>query len=136
MTFVNIPRGDDALYINEQKSEIQNDISAAVNQTGGVRNSASVPTAQEICQYALFTVPTGGSWQMPNLSGVLPSDASTIVIIKNNDASTGLSLTGASGVTIDPPTGTSSVGKGGEVRTYLAIQSGANTTYYNVATRA
>lgn len=137
MTYVNVPGADTAAYINEQKSEIQNDIATVLNQTGGTVTVTAVPTPAQISASALIlanpAAPT--SWQMPNLASILPSGCSTVVRIRNISANA-ITLNAASGATVFasgtqyPNTMDNSTNV---TRTFVAVQSGAETNYYIVA---
>ena len=137
MTYVNVPGGDTAAYINEQKSEIQNDIAAMLNQTGGTVTITAAPTAAQIGAAAIILANPAGTetWLMPNLASVLPSGCATIVRIRNISANA-ITLNAASGATVSasgtqyPNTMNNTTNV---TRTFVAVQSGAETTYYIVA---
>lgn len=136
MTFVNIPAGDSAAYINEQKTDIQNDIAAALNQTGGVITTATDPTVTQIVGCSMIIAADGadGTWTLPNLGTVLPNGGATTVRLQA--AQTDNDITLAAGANVVLATTQFAPGpllkSSNTIRSFLVVQSGVTTTYYPV----
>jgi len=135
MAIPNVPSGDDAFYINEQKSVINSRIADSFTPAAAAVTIIDSPTAAQIASAGIVNVnlDKAGQITLPNLSNVLKSGDSTIVYLRNISAFN-YTIAGASGVTVNATQYTNVLNTTTAIaRTYVAIQGVGVTDYYAVA---
>ena len=135
MGIPNVPSGDDAFYINEQKTAIISRFADNFAPASAAVTVTDSPTAAQIANAGMVNInfDKNGQITLPNLSSVLKSGDSTVVYFRNVSAFT-YTFAGASGVNANATQYTNVLNTTTAIaRTYVAIQNGATTDYYAVA---